>query len=101
MTTGTNSSEITALAIITGLEAKGIESFVYQTGGGTATIYVMMPSRVLIVGPGAYDYDEPGASTFDTGDLYVGTLDEDDPGASVAADATAEQIVETVINAVN
>lgn len=86
--------EITAGEILKGLAGKGIECLVYQTGGGTATIYAVMSRRIIIAGPGAYNFANPESSVFNTGDLYVGTTDDDDPGVAITPGATAEQIVD-------
>ncbi|MCC3299418.1 hypothetical protein [Arthrobacter caoxuetaonis] len=89
-----NSNEITAGQILKGLTDKGIDCLVYQTGGGTATIYAVMSRRIIIAGPGAYDFANPENSVFNTDDLYVGTTDDEDPGVTIPPGSTADQIVE-------
>ncbi|MGK3708745.1 hypothetical protein [Arthrobacter sp. IK3] len=91
--------EVTADELTGALAAKGIDAFVHQTGGNTATIYATLPRNIIIVGPGVFNYENPGASVFTSQDLYVGTLAEEDPGIAVTPGATAEKIAEAVIAA--
>jgi hypothetical protein len=64
-----------------------------QTGGGCATVYVgpydpETERYAYAIGPGSYDYDHRGRSTFDLGDLYAGPDDdgETDPETMTTAE---------------
>lgn len=73
------------------LNEAGFGVLVQQTGGNTATIYATRGGITMIGGPGEYNWVSPAESVFDSGDFYVGVVDNEDggkrvyPGASMAA----------------
>ncbi|MBC9705980.1 MAG: hypothetical protein H9W81_13610 [Enterococcus sp.] len=63
------------------VEAGFKNTYVIQTGGGTATIYASRQEdgekpneidEVILGGPGAYNWQEPRKSVFSTDEFYIG-----------------------------
>lgn len=93
-------TDIYAREIITALSVLGIDCFVGQSGGGTATLYIKLQDcdEYFLIGPGSYDWTYPHLSLFTSEDLYYGldtnTFEHAEqytvtPGASVTEIAEA------------
>lgn len=66
-----NSDEFTAAEFIALLKEEGMTAYVTQTGGNTATFYIDNGPEfeVMAIGPGSYNWGNPGASEFTTDEL--------------------------------
>ena len=60
------------------LKAEGLESEIWHTGGGCATIYIRLDRKCeegddyFMIGPGSYHWEDPRKSLFTTDELYYG-----------------------------
>lgn len=92
--------EIKAGDVVEILRKKGFDAVVEQTGGSTATIRAIKDGQVLLGGPGLFDWAEPMDSVLNTGDLWVGLMDDDDSDQAESG-ATAEQVADMFVKALS
>ena len=79
---GLESGEFVARDLLEHLLERFPCSYVEQTGGGTATLYITKHDAdvPITAGPGSYNWDNPGSSLFYTGEFYWGRDDYDRDG---------------------
>lgn len=99
------SSEFYGGELVSSLKAAGwTDSYVEQTGGGTATIYArkIETEEYILGGPGSFNWNDPSKSVFTTDEFVVGEdqfdlageeKDHDPFMLSVETDASPEAIV--------
>lgn len=69
-----NDTQFYGESLLPMLHARGFEAYVEHTGGHCATFMVTKTGsndRILI-GPGSFNWDEPGKSVFTTDELAIG-----------------------------
>lgn len=71
-------NEFYAKDLVEALAAEGVTSIIGQSGGGTATLYVRLDRQTedgtdyFLIGPGSYNWTDPGTSILTTDDLSCG-----------------------------